>query len=149
VAAFNRNAWPPSIGIGGRNHRNAQNGGDFAIPDEWWHAAGMIAFKPTSPSYSIKPYDRWPQWPTTLIPPAQLVPPRRDKGHEFDCGGFQRNRMIGVLREIALGLPMCAIEVWEPMLSSPLFQLRHGFHRYYASIAAGFDKLPVGVFRHY
>jgi hypothetical protein len=121
-------------------------GSGFAIPDDWWEEAGTVSFVPNSQAYPTKPFDERPDWPIILVPPRDLEPPRRDPGFELDFGGFNRARMIGVLREIASGLPMCAIEVEEHPLGSPAFRLRHGFHRYYASIAVGFERIPVAIF---
>ena len=125
---------------------NLPNANHFEIPDDWWLAAGMSDFKPSSPGYPTKPYDQWPQKRAFLITPAEVEPPRRDVRFERDFGGFDRARMVSVLREIRLDVPMCALEVETHPIAASAYRVRHGFHRYYASIAVGFEKLPVAVF---
>jgi len=61
---------------------------------------------------------------------------RLRRGH----GGFERDRMVAVLRDIALRKEIWPIEITEGA-SGPY--LHHGAHRFHASVAAGFLHIPA------
>lgn len=83
-----------------------------------------------------------PDWPTIIIPVSEVQPPARNEGIRW----FDEDRMLRVLKGICSDDVLPPIEVDEPQgHSSHRYRLRDGFHRFYASIAAGFSCLPVSV----
>lgn len=119
------------------------------IPDDWLVEAGLIGFRPDREMYRV-------DGEATAIPLAEIMPPQRGPAHMLDACGFGRARMVKVLREIVAG-----DEIW-PVLVDRLpaadeagipaagttpyrYSVSHGYHRFYASIAAGFTHLPCVI----
>jgi hypothetical protein len=114
---------------------------EFEIPDGWLHEAGMDGFTRSAPAYHST---------TTAVPVSlrEIEPPYRTP--EKDWRGFDRARLISVLTGIATGAEIEPV----PLLKLPpgdfpappyRYRVRNGFHRFYASIAAGFECLPAEI----
>jgi hypothetical protein len=67
-----------------------------------------------------------------------------------DWHGFERARLVSVLKGIATGADMEPV----PLLELPQhdiwpvpyqYRVRDGFHRFYASIVAGFESVPAVI----
>jgi hypothetical protein len=118
---------------------------EFDIPDGWLEAAGMIAFKPAEGvrSYRFARGD--------LIPASEIEPPLRSIAHAKDGGGFDRRRLVAVLRGIATDaeiepVPLRRLDPPGEFDHSPYrYRVRDGYHRFYAVVAAGFECLPGEV----
>ena len=117
---------------------------EFEIPDEWWVDAGMAGFTPTAQAYRSSTG-------AELVPLTQIEPPYRNPTVAKDWRGFDRERMISVLRGIATGaeiepVPLLLLPSGTFLFPAPYgYRVKDGFHRFYASIAAGFECLPGGV----
>ena len=85
--------------------------------------------------------------PSAVVSVAEIEPIRR--AHECDAGGFYRDRLVSVLKGFVSDIELPPIEIHE--LPSGVFRygLRGGFHRYFASIAAGFTEIPAVVLPYY
>jgi hypothetical protein len=114
---------------------------EFDIPDEWWAEAGMNSFTPTTSAYRSAPE-------AVLVQLGVIEPPYRFLSTPKDWHGFDRGRLVSVLNAIATGSQIEPV----PLLKLPLsdfppapygYRVRDGFHRFYASIAAGFERLPT------
>ena len=77
-------------------HFKLPGGTDFAIPVDWWDAAGMEEFRCTSESYY---FVHSPE--ITLIAINQFVPPPLSGRPHLDHNGFDRCTMVWVLQGIA------------------------------------------------
>jgi hypothetical protein len=103
----------------------------------------MPAFQPTTPSYSWRPDPERPPLPIIGMP-IDLIRrgPRNREGGDFD-----RDRMVSVPQGIARGDRMPPVPVSPLVGGSQRFshQLKGGFHRFSASIAAGYLHIPVVV----
>lgn len=114
---------------------------EFEIPDEWWAEAGMSRFTPAATAYRSKAG-------ATHIPLRDIEPPVRQPDVTRDFRGFDRSRMISVLAGIAANEEIAPVPVLIlprlPDISHAPFRFRalDGLHRYYASVAAGFEHLP-------
>ncbi len=117
---------------------------DFEIPDDWLIGAEFLDFKPIGAAYRSKA-------DVVLIPLREITPPRRALTSTNDWHGFDRTRLIDVLNGIVAGDEIPPVPVIQLPESDRLVQLpyryciRNGFHRFYASIAAGFECLPATV----
>ena len=111
---------------------------DFEIPDDWWDEAGMVEFQPTSQTYCVAPNDKWL---LKIVALDEVKPPTRSPGVRW----FDQTRMVYFLECIVLGDAIPPIEVHEPPNTELRYEVRDGFHRFYASVAAGFKYLPVSV----
>jgi hypothetical protein len=81
----------------------------FSLPTEWWIEAGMDRFEPgTDLSYSARP-----QLASKLYLLAAIEPPRMGQRLRRGHGGFERDRMVAVLRDIALRKEIWPIEITE------------------------------------
>jgi hypothetical protein len=103
----------------------------------------MTGFTPVGAAYRSKP-------DATLVPLHNLEPPFRLTEVPLDFRGFCRNRMTDILIGFAARAEIAPVVVvnYPPVDMRPaLFQYRiwDGFHRYYASVAAGFGYLPVVI----
>jgi hypothetical protein len=116
---------------------------DFDIPDEWWSAAGMERFERRSAAYRAGDPELLSasEWPTELVPLKLIEPPRRAPGVAL----FGRERMISVLAGFVADDRLPPIEVNTVEGGRSPYRVYHGYHRYYASWAAGFDLVPVVV----
>lgn len=104
------------------------------IPSEWWSEAGMGGFKPSTPSYASDATD--------LVRILEIQPPSRNAGVRY----FERARMIAVLKGFVENALIPPIEVNEITdLGRHRYQVHNGFHRFYASLAAGFEFIPIVV----
>jgi hypothetical protein len=114
-------------------------GGVFSLPADWWIEAGMDRFQ----RHENLAYSGKPQLTSQLYLLAAIEPPnigqRLRRGH----GGFERERMISVMRDIALRKEMWPIEVTADASGDYRYRVHHGAHRFYASVAAGFSHIPA------
>jgi hypothetical protein len=122
---------------------------EFEIPDAWLAEAGMEGFSRTGPAYRSTPE-------AALVPLREIEPPYRKPAMAKDWRGFERARLVFILKgfiagaEIEpvplLGLPAGTFVVPTFVRPGPYaYQIRNGFHRFYASIAAGFESLPAVI----
>jgi hypothetical protein len=116
---------------------------EFEIPDDWLSEAGMIDFNPRATAYRLDAE-------AALIPLTAIEPVPRFTSHSKDWRGFDRKRLVRLLRGFVAG---DAIE-WVPLFEMPQFEFAHspyryrvldGPHRFYGSIAAGFSHLPAVI----
>ncbi len=104
------------------------------IPHDWWCEAGMDAFRPSSKSYASDS--------TELASISEIQSPRRNVGVKY----FEKDRMTPILRGLIKGEVIPPIEVNEVNnLGQYRYRVHNGFHRFYASLAAGFECVPVVV----
>jgi hypothetical protein len=121
---------------------------DFEIPDAWWEKAGMNNFQRTGSHYRTRELgDK-----LKLIPLTALEPPIRLTTHTKDWRGFDKARLISVLSGFVGNHQIEPVEVTslgDAILADTYtnrrydYAIKNGYHRYYASIAAGYDCLPV------
>jgi hypothetical protein len=116
---------------------------EFELPDSWWADAGMAAFCLGAPSYRSSP-------DALAVPLREVEPPSRNPEVMCDWRGFDRARMIRVLGGMATGAEMPPVSVVAlPPADDPAapfaWRVCDGFHRFYASVAAGFEMLPVVI----
>ena len=124
---------------------------EFELPDDWWAEAGMTGFTPIARSFRSTAE-------ATLILLRDIEPPFRNATAPKDWRGFRRADMISVFSGIATGAEIEPVPVTDmpqprepsdPSLSwtvprSPFrYRVKDGYHRFYASVAAGFECLPV------
>lgn len=113
--------------------------GDFRqeIDSGWWKEAGMESFQPKAESYC--PYEGCESESLSL---KTIEPPKRNAGID----SFKKERMVNILSAIRNGTPLPPVVVWKTVDGSEWeYELRQGYHRYYASVAAGFKTLPAVV----
>ena len=87
----------------------------------------------------------------TLIRLCDIEPPFRSLTCPLDFHGLGRERLIRILKGIVADdeIEPVAVLILPPLpeISKPPFKYRvlDGWHRFYASVAAGFKYLPVSV----
>jgi len=116
---------------------------EFEIPDDWITEAGFMGFRPTTEAYRSTPN-------AVLIPLMHIEPLVRFAAHPMDFRGFERARLVRILRGIVIGdviepAPAIELPVREFCAGSFRYRVCNGVHRYHASIAAGFSMLPVDL----
>ena len=85
-----------------------------------------------------------------LVPLQTILPPPRFPTTPKDWHGFERTRLVSLLKGIATGaeiepVPLLELpqdDVWRMPYR---YRVRDGFHRFYASIATGFECLPAEI----
>jgi hypothetical protein len=114
---------------------------DFEIPDAWLNEAGMDGFTRSAPAYRSTAA-------AVPVPLREIEPPHRTP--EKHWRGFDRARLISVLKGIATGaeiepVPLLELPPGDFPAAPYRYRVRNGFHRFYASIAAGFECLPAEI----
>ena len=110
---------------------------EFEIPDSWLREVGCILHKPLRLAY-LATSD--PEWPTVNISLRQIQAPMRDPG----ITGLHQERTISLLGAYLNNTPLPPVEVHK-LPDREYYEVRHGFHRYYTSVAFGFTSLPVSI----
>lgn len=111
---------------------------EFEVPDAWLIAAGALGFVAQRSSFAALSEL---EWPTVLVPVEEVQPPRRNAG----VTGFHQQRAISVLKAMVANEPLPAIEVHRMPFAHNCLSVRDGYHRYFLSLALGFNMLPVSV----
>jgi hypothetical protein len=116
---------------------------EFEIPDNWLTEAGLVGFVPTTTAYHSSP-------DAVLVPLIVIEPPHRILAVAKDWRGFDRSRFISVLKGIVGAaeiepVPLLELPVFEFAPNTYRFRVRNGFHRFYASIVAGFECLSATI----
>jgi hypothetical protein len=121
---------------------------EFELPNDWLAQAGWLddsgrrIFQPASEAYPS----------TSDAQPINLKliePLGRHWGYEKDFRGFDRLRMVKILEGFIVGDVIEAPEAIElpddREFCRGLYRYRicDGVHRYFASIAAGYSKIPL------
>jgi hypothetical protein len=100
-------------------------------------------FAPSSKCYSHGPDKKLPELPVIVVSAAQVKPPKRSKGVILDLQGFRKNGMAWALQHISSHAPLEPIRVLRTNENPFSYSVYDGYHRYYASMAAGFSSMPV------
>jgi hypothetical protein len=117
---------------------------DFELPDEWLIEAGMANFIRARTAFRSTTN-------AVLVPLCEIEPPYRAHSHPMDWRGFDRTRLISILRGIATeaeieAVPLVQLPAGDPLAPTPYrYRVRDGVHRFYASIVAGFECLPATI----
>jgi len=117
--------------------------GEFEIPDDWWTEAGMSGFVAPGRAYRST---------GTAVPVSlrEIEPPFRLPECMIDWNGFNRPRLISILKgfvaatEIA-PVPLIRLASTDFPPAPFDYRVRNGFHRFYASVAAGFECLSAVI----
>jgi hypothetical protein len=122
----------------------------FEIPDEWLDEAGTRGFSAVMASYRSTA-------DAVLVRLDEIEPPLRRRTAPNDHRGFDRRRMVSVLSGFVAGaeiepVPLVLLpELDDRLVGTPnryrtySYRVRDGFHRFYASVAAGFEYLPAMI----
>jgi hypothetical protein len=118
-------------------------GVDFEIADDWWIFAEMSSF-----SCGMRTgYPYHPSAEVAEVTIAEIKPPMRNPEVEL----FEKCRMVSILLafKCCSPLPPVDTELLAVATGPYRFRVYDGFHRYYASIAAGFTVLPVRLVKRF
>jgi hypothetical protein len=114
-------------------------GGRFQLLADWWVEAGMDDFRCEAEAYLITVYP-----PTELIALTDIEPPPLGKRGHLTDSGFDEERMVSVLQGIANRMIIPPVEVTVSQEEGEYrYKVHNGYHRFYASVAAGFPCLPT------
>ena len=105
----------------------------------WWCEAGMDDFQRETEAY-LPMVDPTVQ----LIALTDIEPPPLDGRTRLTDSGFDEKRMIQILRGIASRqvIPPVEVKVKDHQPGEYRYEVYDGYHRFYASVAAGFPCLP-------
>jgi len=110
---------------------------EFEIPDEWLRSAGMEHFVPNAEHYYT---DLRACSDVVLL--EEIEPPLRTGEFWFR----NRESVVEVFNKMRAGENLEPIEVWSRhKKNSAKLIVRDGFHRFYLSIAAGYQRIPVRI----
>lgn len=116
---------------------------DVEIPDPWLADAGFETFKPIGSAFRSSSG-------AMLVPLVQVLPPHRNPAVTKDWRGFDHSRFVSVLKGIMADDEIEAVDgraLAEEEFPAAAYTHRviDGFHRFYASVVAGFSDLPLVV----
>jgi hypothetical protein len=115
---------------------------EFELADEWLKEAGMTGYVPAGRCYRSAVT-------VATVPLIQIEPPSRNPEVRPEWRGFDRPRLISVLQGIVSGaemppVPLQVIANGHEIPPAPFtYRVCDGFHRFYASLVAGFTHLPA------
>ena|SRR5271165_4363596 len=116
---------------------------EFEIPDDWLSEAGFTGFRPNGSAYRSSV-------PALCVPLTQIEPIVRNVTQPKDFAGFERGRLVHLLKRIVAGDEIDPVDGMKLPVSEICgvpyrYRVCDGFHRFHASVAAGFDALPMKV----
>jgi hypothetical protein len=120
----------------------------FELDDEWWAEAGMQGFVPLYASYRVDP-QAFPGKSVHEVRIDAVQPVRRRLSHgvfndDVETGLLAKDRVIRILRGLRTNDAMPPVEIVRISSESQYkYNLTHGAHRFYLSIAAGFTHVPA------
>ena len=110
----------------------------YEIPDEWWLSARMDSFVLQDDHYKLPEISDAQKILT--LDHLKIYPRKRNEG----ISEFRKESMINLLSRIRHDEPIDPIEIMKPSLDNGYeYWLKNGYHRYRASFAAGFKKIPA------
>ena len=111
--------------------------GKFSLPAEWWVEAGMEGFECGAEAYLT------PSPEAFLIRVEDIAPPNMDRRQHLGPGGFDHKRMVDILRGISSRSAIPPVKIVEQQQGVYRYRLCEGYHRFHASVAAGFSHVPT------
>jgi hypothetical protein len=106
----------------------------FKIPDTWLQRAGIPAVPLVIDHFRSRA-------PHTVIDITSITSPIRLEGVRW----FDEARLISIFEGIIASDSIPPIDVDLAPAPAQRYRVRDGLHRYYASIALGFSRVPVTV----
>jgi len=116
---------------------------EFDIPDDWLVEAGIIGFTAMAQAYRSTTE-------ATLVPLGEIEPPYRLVTVPKDWRGFERSRMVKVLKEIVAGdeiwpVPLRMLHTAQYLPTPYRYSVANGYHRFHSAIIAGYTCLPATI----
>ncbi len=96
----------------------------------------MDQFKPSTKYYPVLDGR-----PFKIVPFAQIRPPERI----FEVRGFEMDKMVSILQAFKNLVPLKPIKVTGNMEGKNdfLYEVQDGYHRFFASVAVGFEEIAI------
>jgi hypothetical protein len=118
----------------------------FKVCDAWWAEAGMQGFVPGSRSYRADPL-AFPSVYEVRIDEVEPVPRQLSHGvfnNDDETGLGAKDCVVKILRGFQADAAIPPVEILRlPSDARHAYRLKHGAHRFYLSIAAGFTHVPA------
>ena len=110
---------------------------DFEIADTWLEEAGVIDFGNTRTDAGFTSDES-----ATIVAMSDIDTPKRNPGIEL----FKHDRLVRILQGINHGDKIPPVEICHADEGSEYtYVLKNGFHRFYASVALGFEVIPAVI----
>lgn len=119
------------------------DGGVKEIPNAWWEVGGVADFVPRSECYRAIAPDEAEFGTFAIVPILEVKPVYRSPSIALEFGGFDRDRLVRILRGFVAGTAMEPVKVIPTDDGRYKYAVYDGFHRFHASVAVNFAKLPV------
>jgi hypothetical protein len=125
--------------------RCVHDGFEFEIDDQWWSRAGMTGFRTERDAYLVDRH-AFPGFEIVHVEVSRVAPVRRTLSHGvFNDGELKtaEERVSDIFAGFLANQPIPPVEVVRlKECGAHHFRLRHGVHRFYCSVAAGFRCVP-------
>jgi hypothetical protein len=113
----------------------------FEIPDDWWAFAEMDSFSLNEGGFYPYSFERAHE--IEVVSLSDIQPPMRGA----HTPPFKKYKLVPIL--FAFASPECVLPPVEVVALAPpgryRFKVLNGYHRYYASVAVGYNKLPIVI----
>ena len=122
------------------------NGFEFCLPDRWWVEAEMTGFDPQAAAYRV-----YADTDSENVRIDDVEPIRRNLSHgvfndDTETGVSAKQRVLHILRGFLTNSAIPPVRVRrQPAGSKYAYELRHGVHRFYCSVRAGFTEIPAEI----
>lgn len=108
--------------------------GSFEIPDHWLAQSGATEFVSQQEAFAASPDKEF-----QLIRASEIEPPKRNPG----VTGLHEDRTVSVLKALLSKTPLPPVEIKPAEMDSTFkYKVHHGYHRYHAAVALGFETIP-------
>jgi hypothetical protein len=112
---------------------------EIELPDEWWEEAEMVGFVPKSKTYCTD--QTYSEAAILDVGPVIRAPGVNIFNDNEE--GTAHDRVLKILRGFKSGQAIPPVEIIEGGTGYPYpYELAHGTHRLYCSLAAGFTHVP-------
>lgn len=116
---------------------------DFEIPDDWLVGLDLGIVRVEGSAYRAG-------GEATPVPLHVIEPPRRNPWVPLDWRGFSRERFLAVLVRMLNDQELDPVPTFSiPLPERPpypyAYRVTDGYHRFFASLAAGYTQLPCRI----
>ena len=111
---------------------------EFEIPDTWLVCSGLTGASLAGDHFVLDDAE-------AVLDIRLVSSPVRKPGVQW----FHQDRMLPILTAFVSNQSLPPVDVDQPPQGPLPYRVRDGLHRYYASVAAGFRRIPIRILQYF